>query len=425
MAHTQRTDADRSTESVRRSSTGVTGADDTGGNADPAATTSGGRSTRNTASAEPVLTLDEVTKEFGPECAVEELSLDVRPGELLTFLGPSGCGKTTMLRMIAGLEEPTSGSITLAGERVADGESFVPPERRDVGIVFQNFALFPHLTVRENIAFGLSDADDAATAARVDELLELVDMPSHGEKTPNQLSGGQKQRVALARSLAPEPDLLLLDEPFSNLDVRLRVEMREEVRRILKQTGVTAVSVTHDQEEALSISDRVAVMSEGSIEQVGEPESVFERPESKFVASFLGRASFLEGCLCDGQVETGVGRFNAAALEGYDTTYDGAPVDVLVRPDDLRATPANPDVADGVVVARQYVGPSFIYRVELDSGESGHCLHNHVEEFGLDEPVTIDLIADHPLAWYPRGPADGADETDFSAIDIGDGCRTR
>ena len=351
---------------------------------------------------ETVLALRDVTKSFGAETAVEGVSMEIRRGELLTFLGPSGCGKTTTLRMIAGLEQPTAGTISIAGERVADADGFVPPERRDVGIVFQNFALFPHLTVRENIAFGLSDEDDAATTARVDELLDLVDMPRHGEKTPDQLSGGQKQRVALARSLAPEPDVLLLDEPFSNLDVRLRVEMREEVRRILKEAGVTAVSVTHDQEEALSISDRVAVMNDGQLEQVGRPESVFEQPESKFVASFLGRASFLEGHLRDGKVETGVGRFNAATLEGYDTVYDGAPVDVLVRPDDLRATPADREVADGTVVSRQYVGPSFIYRVDLDSGEAVHCLHNHVEEFEFDQPVSVDLVADHPLAWYPR-----------------------
>ena len=351
---------------------------------------------------DPVLSLSEVTKEFGPETAVDGVSLDVRPGELLTFLGPSGCGKTTTLRAIAGLEAPTDGTITIGDETVAGDGTFVPPERRDVGIVFQNFALFPHLTVRENIAFGLADADGEATAARVDELLELVEMADHGEKTPDQLSGGQKQRVALARSLAPEPEVLLLDEPFSNLDVRLRVEMREEVRQILKAAGVTAVSVTHDQEEALSISDRVAVMNEGQIEQVGRPEAVFERPESKFVASFLGRASFLKGELRDGKVETGVGRFDAVTLEGYDTVYDGAPVDVLVRPDDLRATPASPELADGIITSRQYVGPSFVYRVELESGDTVHCLHNHVEEFGLNEPVTLDLSADHPLAWYPR-----------------------
>ena len=356
----------------------------------------------NAASADPVLSLSGVTKSFGPETAVDDVSLDVRSGELLTFLGPSGCGKTTTLRTIAGLEEPTEGQISLAGDYVAGDGSFVPPERRDVGIVFQNFALFPHLSVRENIAFGLTDADTAESEARVDELLGLVEMTDHGEKTPDQLSGGQKQRVALARSLAPEPEVLLLDEPFSNLDVRLRVEMREEVRRILKKAGVTAVSVTHDQEEAMSISDRVAVMNDGNIEQVGSPETVFERPESKFVASFLGRASFLEGELRDEQVETGIGRFDAVTLEGYDTVYDGAPVDVLVRPDDLRATPANPELADGIIVSRQYIGPSFVYRVELESGDTVHCLHNHVEEFGLDEPVTVELTADHPLAWYPR-----------------------
>jgi len=353
-------------------------------------------------SPDPVLSLSAVTKDFGPETAVDGVSLDVQPGELVTFLGPSGCGKTTTLRTIAGLEEPTDGTISIGDETVSGNGMFVPPERRDVGIVFQNFALFPHLTVRENIAFGISDADSDETAARVDELLELVEMTDHGEKTPDQLSGGQKQRVALARSLAPEPEVLLLDEPFSNLDVRLRVEMREEVRQILKEAGVTAVSVTHDQEEALSISDRVAVMNDGQIEQVGRPEEVFERPESKFVASFLGRASFLKGELRDEKVETGIGRFDAVALEGYDTVYDGAPVDVLVRPDDLRATPASPELADGVITSRQYVGPSFVYRVELESGDTVHCLHNHVEEFGLNEPVSLDLSADHPLAWYPR-----------------------
>jgi iron(III) transport system ATP-binding protein len=410
MAHSDQTNTAGTAERVRgvasSSSSGSSiadGASTADGAASPSDGLDAGVGSRAASTADDtVLRLTDVTKSFGAEQAVEGVSLEVAAGELLTFLGPSGCGKTTTLRMIAGLEEPTTGSIALAGETVAAADAFVPPEARDVGIVFQNFALFPHLTVRENVAFGLSEADAAETAARVDDLLELVEMTDHGAKTPDQLSGGQKQRVALARSLAPEPDVLLLDEPFSNLDVRLRVEMREEVRRILKAAGVTAVSVTHDQEEALSISDRVAVMHDGAIEQVGRPEGVFERPESKFVASFLGRASFLEGRLREGHVETGVGRFNAATLEGYDTTYDGAPVDVLVRPDDLRATPADPSVADGVVVSRQYVGPSFIYRVELDSGEAVHCLHNHVEEFDLDEPVSIDLIADHPLAWYPR-----------------------
>ncbi|MFA9516209.1 ABC transporter ATP-binding protein [Halopenitus sp. H-Gu1] len=359
-------------------------------------------STPIAAGSKTVLALDGIHKRFGPESAVSGVDLAVRDGELLTLLGPSGCGKTTMLRLIAGLETPSEGQITIGDARVADPDLCVTPENRDVGIVFQDFALFPHLSVRENIAFGLTELSATETEERVSELLELVNMPDHGEKTPDQLSGGQKQRVALARSLAPEPDVLLLDEPFSNLDVRLRVEMREEVRRILKEAGVTAVSVTHDQEEALSISDRIAVMADGKLEQIGTPESVFEQPESKFVASFLGRASFLKGHLRSGTVETGIGRFNAATLEGYDTVYDGAPVDVLVRPDDLRASPSSEETADGTVVSRQYVGPSFVYRVELASGESVHCLHNHAEEFDLDESVTVDLVADHPLAWYPR-----------------------
>ncbi len=348
-----------------------------------------------------VLELDGVTKEYGPERAVEELSLSVRDGELLTLLGPSGCGKTTTLRMIAGLERPTGGRITIAGDVVADGDVSLEPERRDVGIVFQDYALFPHLTVAENVAFGIEDWPAEERERRVTELLELVEMTDHREKPPDQLSGGQQQRVALARSLAPEPDVLLLDEPFSNLDVRLRVEMREEVRRILKRAGVTAVSVTHDQEEALSISDRVAIVNDGRVEQVGDPGEVFENPESRFVASFLGRASFLPARVDDDAVETAIGTYGLDLLNGPVDTYGGAHVDVLVRPDDLAATAAPEAEADGYVVGRQYNGPSFVYRVELHSGEVVRCLHNHTETFDPGQPVRVELRADHPLAWYP------------------------
>jgi len=348
-----------------------------------------------------VLELDGVTKDYGPECAVEELSLSVKDGELLTMLGPSGCGKTTTLRMIAGLEQPSSGSIRIEDETVADGDTFDKPEERDVGIVFQDYALFPHLNVEENIAFGLSDATEREIDERVTELLDLVDLSEHREKMPSKLSGGQQQRVALARSLAPEPDVLLLDEPFSNLDVRLRVEMREEVRKILKRAGVTAISVTHDQEEALSISDRVAIMNDGTIEQAGDPAEVFENPESRFVASFLGQASFLSARVAGENIETGMGTFDTNRLNGPVEAYNGATVDMLVRPDDLRAIPTAESTADGYVTQRQYNGPSFVYRVKLHSGDVVHCLHNHSESFEPGEPVEIDLTADHPLAWYP------------------------
>ena len=354
------------------------------------------------ADAEPVLELSGVRREYGSETAVDGVDLVVREGELLTLLGPSGCGKTTTLRLIAGLDAPTDGTVRVAGEPVAGVGEAVPPEERDVGMVFQEFALFPHLTVAENVAFGIDDWPETERDERVRELLELVGLEAYGDRSPTDLSGGQRQRVALARSLAPEPDVLLLDEPFSNLDVRLRTRMREEVRRILKAAGVTAVSVTHDQEEALSISDRVAVVNDGQVEQVGRPEDVFEHPESRFVAEFIGQASFLTGTFSDGSVATGLGTFQAEMLQGLTADYDGAAVDVLVRPDDLRASPVEDgDGGDGTVVGREYTGPSFVYDVELDSGDLVRCEHNHASEFGLDRRVRVDLVADHTLAWYP------------------------
>ncbi|WEL18663.1 ABC-type Fe3 transport system, ATPase component [Halorhabdus sp. SVX81] len=348
-----------------------------------------------------VLELDGVTRQFGAETAVSDLGLRVQDGELLTLLGPSGCGKTTTLRLLAGLDEPDDGTIRVAGETVADEGTFVKPENRDVGLVFQEFALFPHLTVGENVAFGIQDRPDDEIDQRVTDLLELVGLGDYENASPEDLSGGQRQRVALARSLAPEPDVLLLDEPFSNLDVGLREEMRREVRRIIKETGVTAVSVTHDQEEALSISDRVAVIDGGQIEQIGRPEVVFQQPESRFVAEFLGQAGFVSGTFAEGCVDTPLGCLDADRIEGLDTEYEGADVDVLVRPDDIRAVPADPAGTNGRIVDRQYTGPSFVYTVELDSGAILHCEHNHAEELGMDKRVRVRLATDHPLAWFP------------------------
>ncbi|WP_207590333.1 ATP-binding cassette domain-containing protein [Halomontanus rarus] len=348
-----------------------------------------------------VLELEDVAKHYGSERVIPELSLSVRDGEILTLLGPSGCGKTTTLRLIAGLERPDEGEINLNGASVAGNGNFVPPERRGVGVVFQEFALFPHLTASENVAFGLREWSDDERQARVDEMLELVGLAAHADDYPDELSGGQQQRVALARSLAPEPEMLLLDEPFSNLDVDLRVEMREEVRRIIKETGVTAVSVTHDQEEALSISDRVAVMNGGDIEQIDAPEYVFQQPESRFVAGFLGHASFLSGRVHGDHVGTALGRVLRDDVNGLAEEYDGTRIDLLVRPDDVTAYPATGAETDGTVVYRRYLGPTVLYRVELDDGDVIECMHNHSDRIDLDERVAVRVTADHELAWFP------------------------
>jgi iron(III) transport system ATP-binding protein len=372
-----------------------------------------------------ILELDGVTKAFGSERAVEDLSLSVRDGEILTLLGPSGCGKTTTLRLVAGLERPDEGEVRIDGVSVAGGGRFAAPETRDVGVVFQEFALFPHLTAEENVAFGLQDWSAAEREARVDDLFDLVGLDAQRDAYPDELSGGQQQRVALARSLAPEPSILLLDEPFSNLDVDLRVEMREEVRRILKDAGVTAVSVTHDQEEALSLSDRVAVMHEGAIEQVGPPEGVFQQPESRFVAGFLGHASFLSGYVAGDVVHTAVGEVPRELINGLSTEYEATRIDVLVRPDDVAATsieeradggdcadgrertdgdrsPQPGIEADGEVIHRQYLGPTVLYRVELEDGDVVECMHNHTEQLRVGTPVDVEVTADHELAWFPK-----------------------
>ncbi|WP_417750574.1 ABC transporter ATP-binding protein [Salinibaculum rarum] len=246
----------------------------------------------------PALQLDGVTRRYGDTAAVDDLSLSVDEGEFFTLVGPSGCGKTTTLRLIAGFEEPTSGSVRFGGRDVAG----VPPENRDVGVVFQNYALFPHMTVGENVAYGLNFADPPGGVSddeRVAELLELVDLPGIQKRDPDSLSGGQRQRVAMARALAPGPEVLLLDEPMSALDAKLREQLRVQVREIQQQLDITTVYVTHDQEEALAVSDRVAVLADGTAEQVGTPRDIYHRPTSRFVAEFVG-----DNNVFDGQVRT-------------------------------------------------------------------------------------------------------------------------
>jgi iron(III) transport system ATP-binding protein len=273
-----------------------------------------------------------VTKRFGEVMAVEAVDLDVRHGEFLAVLGPSGCGKTTLLRLVAGFEQPDAGGIEIDGRAVAGPRRNGAPERRRSGLVLQESALFPHLHVAGNIGFGLPRPK---RSARVDELVALVGMAGLQRRMPHELSGGQQQRVALARALAPDPALILLDEPFSSLDATLRAQLRVEVRDILRRAEATALFVTHDQSEALEISDRVAVMRNGRIEQLSTPEELYLRPVNRFVAGFVGEANLLQGEVRHGEVQTLVGRFRA----GNGTLDDGTRAEVLLRPEQLHMLP--------------------------------------------------------------------------------------
>ncbi|WP_229780703.1 ABC transporter ATP-binding protein [Deinococcus malanensis] len=303
------------------------------------------------------LDLQHLTKRYAPGLppVVDQLSLTARPGELLTLLGPSGCGKTTTLRLIAGLERPDSGTISIGGRDMS--VPFVPPERRGVGLVFQDYALFPHLSVLGNVLFGLQHLPRAQRLPRARETLALVGLTVFETRMPHQLSGGQQQRVALARALAPRPALLLLDEPFSNLDAQLRHSTRQEVRGILRQSGTTAILVTHDQEEALAFSDRLVLMRSGKAEQIGTPAEVYTRPATAFVANFLGRSNLLSGT---------ADRFMARTALGIVPLVEAAsgPVLVSVRPEHLAFT-EDLAGAEVTVVAREFRGRDATYTVRL------------------------------------------------------------
>ncbi len=296
---------------------------------------------------------------YGPP-AVDELDLEVRSGEVLCLLGPSGCGKTTLLRLIAGFEQPDGGTVEVAGRQVASATRQVRPEHRRIGFVFQDFALFPHLNVMDNVAFGLRGSRKERRQ-RAAEVLNLVGLSVFATRMPHQLSGGQQQRVALARALSPQPHILLLDEPFSNLDASLRGSTRDEVRSILARTGTTAVMVTHDQEEAMSFGDRLAVMRFGGIEQLGSPEEVYLHPRTPFVASFLGRTNLLRGVAADGYARTAVGKVALAGIAA-------GQVIISLRPDQLELlTGDQPPGADVrvTVARREFKGHGITFEVTV------------------------------------------------------------
>jgi iron(III) transport system ATP-binding protein len=306
---------------------------------------------------QPILECRDLVKRFGDVTAVDGLSLEVAEGSLTALLGPSGCGKTTLLRLIAGFERPDEGEILLRGATIASPSRRVPPEKRRVALVFQDFALFPHLDVATNVAFGLPKGADKAS--RVAELLTLVRLEGVGHRMPHELSGGQQQRVALARALASNPDLILMDEPFSNLDPSIREQVRGEVRQLLGSVGITAIIVTHDQEEALSLAGEVAVMLDGHILQAGTPAEVYGHPDSRAVGEFVGAANVLPGTARDSQVECVLGRFGATGVSGD--------VDVMFRAESLAIS--EDGGSPGEVVDVDYYGHDQMVTVKLQSGE--------------------------------------------------------
>ncbi|MGH7830194.1 MAG: ABC transporter ATP-binding protein [Candidatus Binatia bacterium] len=339
-----------------------------------------------------LVTLKDVTKLYAPALppALKRLNLSLRKGELLALLGPSGSGKTTALRLIAGFEVPDEGTIFLNGNPMAGNGYWVAPEKREIGMVFQDYALFPHLTLLENVAFGLRDKkrDKEAKAMAV---LDLVGMGSMARRYPHELSGGEQQRVALARALSPSPLLILLDEPFSNLDADMRAEMRYEVEKILRQSGMTAILVTHDQEEAFSMADRVGVLNSGSLEQLAAPETLYHTPATRFVADFVGQADFLPGEVREGIV-TEVGTFHDGS-----GLPKGTKMELMIRPDDVDMELS--ESGNGVIVGRKFRGSENLYALKLPSGLRLHSSQSSTRLIPTGTKVRVIVQPSHVVVF--------------------------
>jgi iron(III) transport system ATP-binding protein len=330
------------------------------------------------------LRVDRVSKRFDGVLAVDEVTFELDDHELLALVGPSGCGKSTLLRILAGLQPTESGTVELRGQVVDDGRRAVPPEGRRVGLVFQEHALFPHLTVAGNISFGVRDG---GRAARVAEMLDLVGLTGYDDRYPHELSGGERQRVALARALAPRPTLMLLDEPFASLDPNLRSRVRDDLVAILRSTRTPAIAVTHDQSEALAIGDRVAVMRAGRIVQIDTPEHVFHTPSSQFVAAFMGEADFLPWGVAIAEISGIPDRANRTEM-------------AMIRPDDITFSVECEGTAS--VVAAEFRGSSWCYTLQLRSGGTVRSLQPHLERVALGARVTPVMRAGHePVAVVP------------------------
>lgn len=345
------------------------------------------------------LTLNHLTKEFparggsGKVAAVNDVSLTINKGEFVTLLGPSGCGKTTTLRLIAGFEFPTSGSIILDEKNVADE----PPNKRDMAMVFQSYAVFPHLNVFENIAYGLRvrKFGDSEIKQKIEKVMALVKLTGLENRAPNQISGGQQQRVALARALVVEPKVLLFDEPLSNLDAKLREEMRFEIRDLQKRLGITAIYVTHDQQEALVMSDKIAVMNNGRLMQLGSPEEIYERPQSKFVAEFIGLSDFISGHVESfdakhAQITVGGAKLTVPTIAGLQQGHQKL---LFIRPNDVEfaSDAAQENVLSGKVKQATYLGEHMDYRVGVGDGLELRIQSGSAHRYALGDSVRLHL----------------------------------
>jgi iron(III) transport system ATP-binding protein len=350
-----------------------------------------------------LLEISGVRHAYNGRRVLNDFSLSLARGQIGCLLGPSGCGKTTVLRCIAGFENVAAGRIAVNGKEVSRPGRSVPPEERRVGMVFQDYALFPHLTVAANVGFGLHQLELVERERRIAQTLEIIGMSKSGQRYPHELSGGQQQRVALARALAPQPELLLLDEPFSNLDVDLRERLGLEIRDILKQQGMTAILVTHDQHDAFAIADEIGIMDEGRIEQWGTPYELYHKPATRFVADFVGQGAFLPGQVLAGRrIQLELGTFQSNVPHEW---AQGTTVDVLLRPDDILHDDASPLQAR--VLHKAFRGAEFLYTLQLPEGGRVLSLvpshHNHA----VGEKIGIRLEIDHVVA-FRREAADAA-----------------
>lgn len=342
---------------------------------------------------EALVSCENLVKKYEVKYAVNDLSLIIKKGEITSLVGPSGCGKTTALRLIAGFIRPESGTIKIAGKKVSNGKIMVPPEKRNVGIIFQDYALFPHLTVRENICYGIKGKNKKEIADKYIGILGLLGLEN---RKPNELSGGQQQRVAIARALAPNPDVLLMDEPFSNLDKNLRLEVRKEIKEILKSNGISVLFVTHDNEEAFFMGDEVAIMNEGKILQYGSPEYLFNSPNTKFIANLIGNAQFLKVERTAGKAETTLGVLD---LPEQIVNYDN--LEIMIRSDDLEIN--DYETGPDTVLSSQFLGEYSNYKILLESGEIVETLQHHTVDLEDGSKVRVGICSHHNPPFFSDG----------------------